>query len=180
MGIHVQCRWGCAHCMGISKWLHSPVWPKERASFHSQRWNSDTKPDLAFAHTVDTGIPTRRVLDKFPRSQHRPSLISSPCFTAPIACKPVKRWNFRKGNCETFKQMTDVAISQLPPPDTADTEDAYKAFCRILTNNNIRYHVDITRTRSRAGMMNVNNHKKNKSTQRTQSMHLLQLHYSMF
>ena len=31
--------------------------------------------------------------------------------------------------------MTDVATSQLPPPDTADTEDAYKAFCRILTNS---------------------------------------------
>ena len=27
--------------------------------------------------------------------------------------------------------MTDVATSQLPPPDTADTEDAYKAFYRI-------------------------------------------------
>ena len=109
--------------------------PKEPASFHSQRWNSDTNPDLAFAHTVDTGIPTRRVLDKFPRSQHRPSLISSPCLTAPIACKPVKRWNFRKANWETFKQMTDVATSQLPPPDTADTEDAYKEFCRIIINS---------------------------------------------
>ena len=109
--------------------------PKEPASFHSQRWNSDTKPDLAFAHTVDTGIPMRRELDKFPRSQHRPSLISSPCLTAPIACKPVKRWNFLKANWETFKQMTDVATSQLPPHDIADTEDVYKAFCRILINS---------------------------------------------
>ena len=117
------------HLLGCLTWMYDP---KELASFHSQRWNSDTNPDLAFAHTVDTGIPTRRVLDKFPRSQHRPSLISSPCITAPIACKPVKRWNFRKANCETFKQMTDVATSQLPPPDPADTEDAYKAFCRIM------------------------------------------------
>ena len=109
--------------------------PKEPASFHSQGWNSDTNPDLAFVHTADTGIPTRRVLDKFPRSQHRPSLISSPCLAAPIACKTVKRWNFRKASWETFKQMTDVATSQLPPPDTVDTEDAYKVFCRILTNS---------------------------------------------
>ena len=109
--------------------------PKEPASFHSQRWNSDTNHDLAFAHTADTGIPTRRVLGKFPRSQHRPSLISSPCLTAPIACKPVKLWNVRKANWETFKQMTTVPTSQLPPPDTVDTEDAYKAFCRILTNS---------------------------------------------
>ena len=86
---------------------------KGPARFHPQRWNSDANTDLAFAHTVDTGISTRRVLDKFPRSQHRPS------------------WNFRKANWDTFKQMTDVATSQLPPPDTADTEDAYKAFYRI-------------------------------------------------
>ena len=85
--------------------------PKEPASFHSQGWNSDTSHDLAFAHTADTGIPTRRVLDEFPRSQHRPPLIYSPCLAAPIACKPVKRWNFRKANWETFKQMTDVATS---------------------------------------------------------------------
>ena len=75
------------------------------------------------------------MLDKFPRSHHRPSLIYSPCLTAPSACKPVKRWNFRKANWETIKQMTDVVTSQLPPPDTADTEDAYKAFYRILTNS---------------------------------------------
>ena len=31
--------------------------------------------------------------------------------------------------------MTDVATSQLPPPDIVDTEYAYKAFCRILTNS---------------------------------------------
>ena len=93
--------------------------------------------DLAFAHrpTVNTDIPTRRVLDKFRRSQHRPSLISSPRLTAPIACNPVKRWNFRKANWETFKQMTDVTTSQLPQPDTADTEEFHKAFCRIIINS---------------------------------------------
>ena len=85
--------------------------PKEPASFHSQGWNSDTNPDLAFAHTADTGIPTRRVLDKFPRSQHRPSLISSPCLAAPIACKPVKRWNFRKASCREAKRELNVNIS---------------------------------------------------------------------
>ena len=45
------------------------------------------------------------------------------------------------------------------------------------TRLNNRYHVDITRTTSHAGMMNVNNYTKNISTQRTQSMRPLQHHY---
>ena len=49
--------------------------------------------------------------------------------------KPVKRWHFRKANWQTFKQMTDVATSQLPPPDTADPEDVHRALCRILTKS---------------------------------------------
>ena len=69
--------------------------------------------ELTLLHSADIGIPTRRLVDKFPLSQHRPSLISSPFLTAPIACKPVKRCKFRKANWETFKQMTDVTPSQL-------------------------------------------------------------------
>ena len=53
--------------------------PKEAASFHSGRWKTDTNPDLAFASVdLDSRLPDRRILGKFPRSQHRPSLISYP------------------------------------------------------------------------------------------------------
>ena len=35
-------------------------------------------------------------MEKFPRSQHRPSLITPTRFAHPVPSKPVKRWNFRK------------------------------------------------------------------------------------
>ena len=56
--------------------LHNP---KNEPSFHSRRWNTGTNPDLAFT-TVgpDSRLPYRRVLEKYPRSQHRPLLITPP------------------------------------------------------------------------------------------------------
>ena len=46
--------------------------PKDSDSFHSGRWNSGTHPDLAFASAdSDSRLPDRRVLEKFPRSQHQ-------------------------------------------------------------------------------------------------------------
>ena len=76
--------------------LHNP---KDEPSFHSGRWNTGTNPDLAFT-TVgpDSRLPYRRVLEKFPRSQHRPSLITPPRLSLPVPGRPVKRWNFRKAN----------------------------------------------------------------------------------
>ena len=58
-----------------------------------------TNPDLAFAivgpssHLLD-----RRVLEKFPRSQHRPLLITPPRFALSVPSMPVKQWNFCKPN----------------------------------------------------------------------------------
>ena len=45
--------------------------PKNEPSFHSGHWNTGTNPDLAFT-TVgpDSRLPYRRVLERFPRSQH--------------------------------------------------------------------------------------------------------------
>ena len=70
---------------------------KNAASFYSGRWNTGTNPDLAFASIgPNSCLPDRRVLNKFPRSQHRPSLIKSPRFALAVPSMPVKRWNFRK------------------------------------------------------------------------------------
>ena len=45
------------------------------------RWNTGTNPDLAFASVgPNSYLPDRRVLKKFPMSQHRPSLITPPRF----------------------------------------------------------------------------------------------------
>ena len=82
--------------------------PKEAASFHSGRWKTDTNPDLAFASVdLDSRLPDRRILGKFPRSQHRPSLISPPKLAHPKPSKPVKRWNFRKANWDHYSNLTN-------------------------------------------------------------------------
>ena len=49
---------------------------KDAPIFYSGCWNTGTNPDLAFA-SVDSNScsPDRHVLEKFPRSQHRPLLI---------------------------------------------------------------------------------------------------------
>ena len=69
--------------------LHNP---KDAATFHSGRWNTGTNPDLAFSSVGPDGrLPDRRVLENFPRSQHRPSLITPPRIFHPIPGTPVKR-----------------------------------------------------------------------------------------
>ena len=89
--------------------------PKEPDSFHSARWNSGTNPDLAFASsTEDQAPPSRRVLEKFPRSQHRPSLITPIPLVAPTSSKLVRQWNFRKANWDKFKLLT-IKATQTPP-----------------------------------------------------------------
>ena len=92
--------------------------PKEPGSFHSARWNSGTNPDLAFASsTEDQPPPTHRVLEKFPRSQHRPSLITPVPLVAPTTSKPVRQWNFRKADWDKFKLLTNKATRTLPALD---------------------------------------------------------------
>ena len=57
--------WASINCLAI---LYNA---KDAASFYSGRWNTGTNPDLAFASVgPNSRFPDRRVLDKFPRSQH--------------------------------------------------------------------------------------------------------------
>ena len=50
---------------------------KDAASFYSGRWNTGINPDLAFSSiSPNSRLTDRRVFEKFPRSQHRPSLIT--------------------------------------------------------------------------------------------------------
>ena len=62
--------WASINCLAL---LYNA---KDAASFYSGRWNTGTNPDLAFASVCpNSHLPDRRVLDKFPRSQHRPLLL---------------------------------------------------------------------------------------------------------
>ena len=109
--------------------------PKEPDSFWSGRWNTSTNPDLAFVSPTDAQqLPTRRVLEKFPRSQHRPSLITYSPLVTPTPCRPVRRWNFRKADWDKFNRLTSQGTKSLPAPDSKDLDSSYTAFCNMITN----------------------------------------------
>ena len=71
--------------------------PKDAPSFFFyDRWNTGTSLDLAFASASHNSWHLdRRTLEKFPRSQHRPSVITSPGSVTSVPSEPCKRWNFR-------------------------------------------------------------------------------------
>ena len=99
--------------------LNHPVYnAKDAASFYSSRWNTGTNPDLAFASVCPNScLPDRRVLDKFPRSQHRPSLITPlPRFAMAVPSMPVKRWNFRKAKWSHYIALTNKFTKDFVAP----------------------------------------------------------------
>ena len=105
--------------------------PKQPDSFHSGRWNTTSNPDLAFVN-LDGPDPVRVILDHFPKSQHRPSLITA---ASPISCipsKPVKRWNFRKADWTRFKDLVDQGVNSLPPASSCDLNHSYSSLCDLL------------------------------------------------
>ena len=73
--------------------------PKEPRTFYSARSNSSTNPDLAFEKWHNNQpLPVRHILDMFPRSHHRPSLITIPSLFQPVQGRDANRWNYRKAN----------------------------------------------------------------------------------
>lgn len=104
---------------------------KEPVSFHSVRWNTTTNPDLAFVNLNGPSLHCV-VFDRFPKSQHRPSLITPHNPSETIATKPVKRWNFHKAYWDLFKGLTDTEASNLPEPTSTNLDQPYTAFCNLL------------------------------------------------
>ena len=77
--------WASVNCLAL---LYNA---KDAASFYSGCWNTGTNPDLAFASVgPNSRLLDRRVLDKFPRSQHRPLLITPPRFAMAVPSMSVK------------------------------------------------------------------------------------------
>ena len=119
--------WASINCLAL---LYNA---KDAVSFYSGRWNTGTNPDLTFA-SVDSNshLPDRRVLDNFPRSQHRPSLITLPRFAMAVPSMPVKRWNFRKAKWSHYIVLTNKFAKTLLPPDSLDVDAAYQDFCNTI------------------------------------------------
>ena len=106
---------------------------KDAASFYSGHWNTGINPDLAFASVCQNSrLLDRRVLDKFLRSQHRPSLITPPRFAMTVPSMSVKRWNFRKAKWSHYIALTNKFAKTLLPPNLLDVDAAYQDFCNII------------------------------------------------
>ena len=119
--------WASINCLAL---LYNA---KDAASFYSGRWNTGTNPDLAFASvSPNSGLPDRRVLEKFPRSQHRPLLIPPPRFAMAVPSMPVKRWNFRKAKWSHYIALTNNFAKTLLPPDSLDVDAANQDFCNTI------------------------------------------------
>ena len=119
--------WASINCLAL---LYNA---KDAASFYSGRWNTGTNPDLAFASVgPNSRLPDRRVLEKFLRSQHRPSLITPPRFAMAVPSMPVKRWNFRKAKWSHYIALTNKFAKTLLPPDSLNVDAAYQEFCNTI------------------------------------------------
>ena len=119
--------WASINCLAL---LYNA---KDAVSFYSGRWNTGTNPDLAFASVgPNSRLPDRRVLEKFPRSQHRPSLITPPRFAMVVPSMLAKRWNFRKAKWSHYIALTNKFAKTLLPPDSLDVDAAYQDFCNTI------------------------------------------------
>ena len=119
--------WASINCLAL---LYNA---KDTASFYSGRWNTGTNPDLTFASVgPNSRLPDRRVLERFPRSQHGPSLITPIRFAMAVPSMPVKRWNFRKAKWSQYIALTNKFTKTLLPPDSLDVDAAYQDFSSTI------------------------------------------------
>ena len=76
--------------------------------------------------------PGCQVLDDFPRSQHRPSLVHVG-FTLPVICSMGKKqWNSRKANCNKISASTEKSISIITRYGIP-ADEAYSHFTRAMS-----------------------------------------------
>ena len=132
---------------------------KDAASFYSGRCNTGTNSDLAFASVgPNSRLPDRRVLEKFPKSQHQPSLITPPRFAMAMPSMPVQRWNFRKAKWSHYIALTNKFAK-------TNSQDLIHLMWMRLTRTSVTplrkqpkrlSHAGIETTIFRVGMQSVN------------------------
>ena len=124
--------WACINCLDL---LYNA---KDTASFYSGCWNTGTNPDLAFASIgSNSRLLDRRVLEMFPRSQHRPSLITLPRFGMAVPSMPVKRWNFCKAKWSHYIALMNKFAKNLLWPNSLDVNAVYQDFWRKAAKKTI-------------------------------------------
>jgi len=71
-------------------------------------------------------------LERFPRSQHRPSLITILKIVVTVPSEPYIRWNFRKANWKKYSDFTNQLAKDLSSPNTSYVDKAYQHFCNSI------------------------------------------------
>ena len=143
--------WASINCLAL---LYNA---KDSASFYSSHWNTGTNPDLAFASVgPNSRLPDRRVLEKFPRSQHRPSLITPPRFAMAVLSMPVKRWNFRKAKWSHCIALTNKFSKTLLPPKLMWMRLTRTSVTPLRKQRKRLSHAGIEITIFRVGIQSVN------------------------
>ena len=90
----------------------------DRKSFHSSRWRRDYNPDLCISSTDHNLLPlsaARKVLNDFPRSQHRPVLITTGIEIPSTSSLNKPRWNFQKANWTEYSRLVNRHLRWVSP-----------------------------------------------------------------
>lgn len=90
---------------------------KDLPTFHSARWRRRYNPDLCFVTRDKNDKPlvaARKVLKRFPRSQHRPAIITVGSQVQLKNSMPKSRWNFQKANWASFTSLVESATRFVP------------------------------------------------------------------
>jgi len=107
---------------------------KQRGTFHSARWKRDYSPDLCLVSTVN-GRPqpaSCTVLEDFPHSQHRPSVIHVGLRLPVMRGINKRRWNFRKADWPKYTAATERSIPLIPVSSIL-IEESYRRFTGAIT-----------------------------------------------
>lgn len=102
----------------ISQNLHLIFDAKDQCSFHSARHNQGYNPDIGFVSEGNLGNPItvkKKVLKKFPRSQHKPILLEIGLRINLIDSIQKPRWNFQKASWTDFSKKLDANIRWISP-----------------------------------------------------------------
>lgn len=88
---------------------------KDRKSFFSKVHKTETNPDLCFISNNLHNKVKRKVLNDFPHSQHRPTLVHIGIRIHLVQSLQKPRYNFLKANWDGFSIEMDHIIDHIPP-----------------------------------------------------------------
>ena len=117
--------------------LHVIHSSKDRKTFRSARWNTETNPDLVLVSEAlsSSDFLRKSVLTIFLHSQHRSTVVEFGISIPIIHSLNKPRWNFSKANWLSFEKEMDHVIKFIPP-----TVENYSRFIN-LTNSTAKKHI---------------------------------------